>query len=200
MRQTRPRQRCPGRAGKTLAHSRQARVWYTGDPDAEDRGASYFGCLKSNGRVRKLAETNGCFHECDGVGLARLEGHYLAWDYSTSFSYGGGAPSSSSDSVQVFDLRSGKRVSSAVFSSSQYDGTTTVVSGGPLASLLLAPHGTAVLLYGTNPSFTLGDVPRGAEEASSIDSGAIDPASLTIDGEVLSWTNAGQARMLSLAS
>jgi hypothetical protein len=191
------RHKCPARQGHTLARTAHARVWYVGDPQA---GADYYGCLKSKGRVRKLASTSDCFHTCDEIAAPfRLKGRFVAWNHESSFSYGGGAPSTFEQDVEVFDLRSGRRVlTTQVYYTETGGADPARTSGAPLAGLLVDPHGTVAILSGAAPNFTLGRMRIGETGPTEIDSGAIDPQSLRLDGELLSWTNAGQAKSASL--
>jgi hypothetical protein len=70
--------------------------------------------------------------------------------------------------------------------------------GAPLAGLLLDPFGTVAILTGDNGSFTLSRMRIGEPQPTAVDSGAIDQASVRLVGELLSWTNAGQPKSLSL--
>jgi hypothetical protein len=188
----RKRHKCPARQGHTLARTDHARVWMVGDTES---GAEYFGCLRANGRVRRLSGTDGCFHTCDTVARpVRLKGRFVAWVHEASFSYGGGAPSNESQAVEVYALKTGRQVltTQVYFAESADSGTR--VTGAPLAGLLLDPHGTVAFLSGS----TLRRMSIGDSGPSAIDSGAIDPKSLRLAGELLTWTNAGQAKSASL--
>ena len=176
---------CPRHGGHTVLRTSSARVWYTGLP-AE--GATYYGCLGSARRVRKLVETQECFHQCDLVRTIRLNGRYVAWVLDTSFSYGGGVPSTVKQSVQVYDLKAGKRVTDALVYSSSSDHSAGPTIGAPVASLLLASTGHAAALLGSSGNYTLEAV---VTPPTILDRGAIDPASLKLSAGVLSWTNGG---------
>jgi hypothetical protein len=181
---------CPKHGGHTLIRSRSARIWYTGLPGTGGDGASYYGCLGSTRKVRRFAQTDSCFHQCDLVGKIRLSGRYVAWELDSSFSYGGGTASTDAQSIGVYDLKAGRQVTTAGVYSSSSDPTVGTV-GAPVASLLLAPGGAAVALLGATGHYTLGQIGPGATTPTTLDSGAIDAASLKLSAGVLTWTNAG---------
>jgi hypothetical protein len=174
---------CSARESQTLVATPTARLYDV----VSDDGYEVFGCLKRLGRRVSLFRGDdpggdSCLHTCERLVMPRLGGNYAAYVYRYDFSYGGGAPDEHTRSVRVVDLRTGRKVR-------EYPGGPSV--------LLLSGGGTTIALTSVVGGYELvAHWTFGVDR--TLDSGAIAPASVVLDGSTVRWSKAGVPAVASL--
>jgi hypothetical protein len=174
---------------KVLAKSRQLLVYQ--DNDEED---VYFFCVRPNGRRETLLTPEDEFQTTHAtlVGRVRLAGRYAAYRYIWQR-----PPCSDANPCQPGEALQGYRVGInrpgfTPFEADVGDNDTTfgLTAGGVLAWLTAVAGGQELHVLGG---------PFGKQAPGVVvDSGAIDPASFSVQGTTLSWTNAGTPKTFSL--
>lgn len=148
---------------------------------ADDGHETYYGCLFARDRMQELRSlyepSYSCVHTCESVGPVRLAGPFAALVYSWSFSYGAGVPEDGGSSVEIYDIRSGRRVRS-------YSGYPSV--------LLLAASGDSVTFDGAELRLR-----RRAGTDVVLDSGDIVPESIRLEGRTVKWAKGGEPKEAS---
>jgi hypothetical protein len=169
--------RVPSHHAKLLAKSRQLLVYQ--DNRLEQ---PYIFCVRPNGRRVDLLDYSEFSPIGKVVGEIRLAGRYAAFRYyypaQPQFGYAV-AINRPEDALRV-------PVQAGV---GENDTTFGLTAGGVLAWLTAVPGGQELRVLGRT-RFSAGLV---------VDSGAIDPASFTVQGTTLSWTNAGTPKTFSLS-
>ena len=103
------------------------------------------------------------------------------------------------DCVAVFDLATGRRIAQDVNASTYFRALTALVLDGTGTAAwaysstidsagMRQPPGTPVELWGAST----------IQAATTLDTGAIDPASVAVSANVVTWTDAGTSRMADL--
>jgi hypothetical protein len=175
---------------KVLAKSRQLLVYR--DNDEED---VYFFCVRPNGRRETLLEPEDEFQTTHAtlVGGVRLAGRYAAYRYIWRR-----PPCSEANPCQPGEALQGYRVginrpgnAPVEAGVGENDTTFGLTAGGVLAWLTAVAGGEELRVLGG---------PFGTQAPGLVvDSGAIDPASFSVQGTTLSWTNAGTPKTFSLS-
>jgi hypothetical protein len=190
-RRHRPRCRVPSRA-KVLAKSRRLLVYQ--DNNFED---VYFFCVRPNGRTETLLASEVEFQTTHSklVGGVRLAGRYAAfryrWERAPCSQAYPCAPGEQLQGYYVAINRPGLPYGPVGDSVGENDTTFGLTAGGVLAWLKAVPGGEELHVLGG---------PFGTQAPGLVvDSGAIDPASFSVQGTTLSWTNAGTPKTFSLS-
>src|SRR5829696_3115833 len=191
----RDRCRVPDGAG-VLAKSRQLLVYKD-----TDWGDIYFFCVRPNGRKETLLQPVADFSPTWSrlVGDVRVAGRYAAFRYrwqrgrcSDLNPCPPGTPMSGY--VVAINRPGGGPVEADV---GMQDTTFGLTAGGVLAWLTAVEGGEELRVLG-GPFGGIG--PTGIQAPSRVvDSGAIDPASFSVRGTTLSWSNAGTPKTFSLS-
>ena len=173
---------CKLHGDSTEAKNQVARVFSApreieGDP----AGSRLFGCLRSVGRPLALADAFDDGYVLSGSWSdVRLAGRFVAWsDSTTDISCKADCPlgyEPTRSSIGVADLRRRRirRISGVVAGR----GLVLTNTGAVAWAAPAAANGVAIRAWDRNGLRTL-------------DTGAIAPASLTLDGSTISWTKAG---------
>lgn len=171
--------RMPSHHAKLLAKSRQLLVYQ--DNRLEQ---PYIFCVRPNGRRVDLLDYSEFSPIGKVVGEIRLAGHYAAFRYyypaQPLFGYAV-AINRPEDALRV-------PVQAGV---GENDTTFGLTAGGVLAWLTAVPGGQELRVLGRTRFSSPGGL--------VVDSGAIDPASFSVQGTTLSWTNAGTPKTFSLS-
>ena len=173
--------RAPSHA-KVLATSRRLLVYRDGRLEQP-----YIFCVRPNGRREDLLSLTEFGPVMRLVGEIRLAGRYAAFRYHWLQPCPTGPPCTPSQGFRVAINRPGNEPVEAEVG--ENDTTFGLTAGGVLAWLTAVPGGQELHVVG-GPFSWPGLV---------VDSGAIDPASFSVQGTTLSWTNAGTPKTFSLS-
>jgi hypothetical protein len=188
-----PAKPCTRRGAGIAADSRRGRLLVSRDR------TTWYGCVRPRGKIRKLRTIEpDCFHTCETISDPKVAGAYGAFVYHYDFSYGGGADTESLASVQLFNLRTGKQAglhAAPVSSQPQPDGSTSRRSS--VSAYALASDGTVVALVAEGSTLVLRLHALGGQ-ATELDRGNIDPASVRITGGQAVWLKDGAPRSATL--
>jgi hypothetical protein len=167
--------RVPSHHAKLLAKSRQLLVYQ--DNRLEQ---PYIFCVRPNGRRYDLLDYSEFSPIGKVVGEVRLAGRYAAFRYHY--------PAQPLFGYAVAINRPGKSPVQAGVG--ENDTTFGLTAGGVLAWLTAVAGGQELHVRGG---------PFSSPGGLVVDSGAIDPASFSVQGTTLSWTNAGTPKTFSLS-
>ena len=177
------KQRCraPSHGAKVLAKSRRLLVYrdYRYEPSQP-----YLFCVRPNGRRYDLLDWSEFGPILRVVGGVQLAGRYAAFRYHW-LQPAGGPP------TQGYRVAINRPGNLPQFEADVGENDTTfgLTAGGVLAYLTAVAGGQELQVLG-GPFGRSGLV---------VDSGAIDPASFSVQGTTLSWTNAGTPKTFSLS-
>jgi hypothetical protein len=175
----------PSHHAKLLAKSRQLLVYQ--DNRLEQ---PYIFCVRPNGRRVDLLSLDEFGPIMRLVGEIRLAGRYAAFRYHWLQPCPTGPPCTPSQGFRVAINRPEDALRVPVEADvGENDTTFGLTAGGVLAWLTAVPGGQELRVLGRT-RFSAGLV---------VDSGAIDPASFSVQGTTLSWTNAGTPKTFSLS-
>ena len=140
------------------------------------RGDSVYVCLRSNGRVTRLFETDDQYK---GGAVQAFAGRFAAYDFTEFPACKEACPPGveTFSETTVVDARTGRR---------------TRLFNGNAAKVVLTRSGAAAWLQGTAKAFELHA--RDAQPDRVLDSGDIATRSIKASGGTLRWTNAGVAK------
>lgn len=190
---------CSPRDSFTLAHSDQVRVYHSDGPRYDASGRVY-GCLLSRDVPVPLGENFFDTFERVGIELIETAGPYVVFD--DGFSGRGG----SSGRVSRVDLRDGARTELWACCRADGDGTARDLVVAPTGALAwitwtcCRQSDPAAGEYAVHKSDADGAdviVDRSPLPASSPETG-IDPESLEISGDVISWRHGAETRTATL--
>ena len=180
---------CKPRASEAVVKSRYARVYTRGHIDY-DTGETerLYGCLYSSGRPLRLFEaSDDGYVLSDSYADVRLAGRYVAWSEThTDISCKADCPPDyepTTYGIGLADLRGRSR-----------RGIAGQVLDG---ALLLSKHGFLVWAQ-PGPGATVDVRARDTAGVRELDTGGIDPASLSLHGSKVSWTKDGVRRSATL--
>jgi hypothetical protein len=177
--------RVPSHHAKLLAKSRQLLVYR--DFRLEQ---PYIFCVRPNGRRVDLLSLDEFGPVMRLVGEIRLAGRYAAFRYRWLQPCPTGPPCTPSQGFRVAINRPEDALRVPVEADvGENDTTFGLTAGGVLAWLTAVPGGQELRVLGRT-RFSAGLV---------VDSGAIDPASFSVQGTTLSWTNTGTPKTFSLS-
>jgi hypothetical protein len=166
-----PSRACPPRAAHLLAQGGLAVVF---------GGETVSACLRPHGPVRRLFSDGLSVQGAD----VRVAGRFVAWDWDIEDLCKSTDCQPQDDlSVKTIDLRDGRRRTSGDVNA--------------IGVLRLAVNGVAVWTDDAGNGVATVDT-LGPAGTKRLDSGAIDPHSLTLAGLTARWTKGGAARSASL--
>ena len=158
--------RCPPKGASIVKKTARAVVFVR-----ESTGA-YVGCLRPRGKARRLATPDDIYSSVDAVALA---GPFAAYVFSATPACKADCPPevTGTGSVEVVDLRTGRRAGASALGVSAFVLTRTGTAGYLVADGLHALNAT-------------GDV--------VLDTGNIAPESVKAVGTAIQWTKDGMAQ------
>ncbi len=176
---------CPRGHKGLLAIDTHAQVWVS------EAGTELLGCVFGHPRTVSLGPVVCLTPECSGISEPVLTGYFAAFEYDR---YG----SPSSDSVEVVDLRTGRRRE-----------TPTGIAGGPVhsgaeiggvAAIVCTGAGDAAWIAFNGPRSGSGELVYDVYAYDGhglrlLDSGTgVGESSLALAGRTVYWTDGGQPR------
>jgi hypothetical protein len=171
--------RCDALGGTTVARDRQIRVFST-----QTYGTRLFGCTYRTRRVVLVYPADGDDGGlCGTLSLLRLAGHMVA----LSFDSCGGGGTYYEDFVVVRDAASGRTVRRVHSAPDQAVSTAAIVVRADGAVGWIWRDCGAIDLAGRSCRYLVQKFDRTG--AQPLDSGAVDPHSLTLRRSRMSWTN-----------
>jgi hypothetical protein len=179
---------CAKKGSKTVAASERARI-YTQKGTGQEKGSVlYFGCWYSNERRTKIYTAGD--PDVDHAGTFRLAEKFVGFETETADPTGG----ESDASVQVFNLKTGKRVASELVG----DNNATFHS---VTALVVKANGSFGWIEAATAASQVNRRVKARDKSGLrlLDDGTdIRPDSLALAGSTLYWTRGGAPRSASL--
>ena len=185
------RSKCERLKGHDIAPARSVKLVQR--PNHDD-GTDLLGCVLPRGPVQLVASSADFSTTVDSYSIRQIAGRVLLIEYSESSQY------RYSNSLAVYHLRTRRAYAIAGLCEgiAGDDCSSGTASRAPAAFVTPKGRAVAVVVRGavaTVTAFNTRGTPRALDSAAGT---AIDPASLRLDGNVASWTNAGVAHSASI--
>lgn len=179
---------CRRAGSRTLASSPTARIYAVTGADDGEYGApvTVYGCLRRRDRRRVVLQRFSSTRAVTVVGR-RLAGRYAALAESVTdvacSKYMGAAPECTTARLASFDLTTGR---------------VRALGSAPVAAFALTPQGWLAWVAKPDPLGLADVVARDSRGVRRLDRGAVDPASLSSAGSVVSWVRDGVEQTAAL--